>query len=660
MLLNAGNMTVELDEDTGLVSVIRLKDDPHGMNWVIERGEWGRFFGFRTVAVERETNGLTLRAIAEQGATLTVTRALREGIYTERYVIENPSDEAFCLNGDDHGILFPFNCLFGRRAHIHETTCVAHVRPGGNDTWLYAIRQNGERPYLTVRATEGCFDAYSIENDTDYAPLGADYRGAILLHPKACEIKKNDNLSLQFEYSFAEERPELVGSGAQGIRLSADRYSVEAGETVTFFVSLEGEGTLEVDGGCYAVKTGEVSHTFSSAGEYRVTLTAGDKTAFADILVLRPFEEILFARADFIVDKQQVKKEGDALDGAFLIYDPEKDSTYYNLFADHNACRERISMGVVLLLAVMREEKKMWREALLRHRAFVEREVFHTETGEVCNGIGYENKNNRPYNYPWLALYYYLWYRWTGELACLLYAGRIMVARYEVMAAKGYIQESPCTEYYAILTALKKEGETALYDALREKFIAHADAILDNGRVDFSEEVNCGNGFSAMKVTLLSQAYELTGDEKYLSPVQALLESGNAFRAFPPDFHVYANPVRYWDGFWFGKAKTYGDTMPQWLCAMAGEAELCLARLLDPAYLPGARENLLSGLCLYHTDGFAHSCYYPARRMRAFSATGKEARPMTPHQTVYGRCYDGWANDQDWILWYASRLYENF
>ena len=658
MLLEARDMTLELDETTGTLSAIRQKKDPYGMNWVLTGEAWGAFYGFETIGVEKHDDGVTVRAVADTGVMLTVMRAVIDGVYRERYEIKNGSEGDFFLSRDTHGILFPFNCLFGRRAGVHETTCVAHVRPGGNDTWLYAIRQNGDKPYLVIRATEGSFDAYSIENNTDHAPLGADYRGAILLHPAACVIPKNDNITLQFEYSFEDERPELALDGAQGIRLLADKCSVEKGETVIFRMALEDEGVLEIDGERLAVKAGDISHTFREAGEYRVTLTAGGKTAFADVLVLRPFEEILFARADFIAEKQQYKKEGEALDGALLIYDPEKDATYYNLFADHNACRERVSMGVVLLLASMRREKAAWREALLRHRAFVEREFFHTETGEVCNGIGYENKNNRPYNYPWLALYYFLWYKWTGERTCLTYAGRIMLARYAVLDAKGYLQESPCTEFYAILTALEKEGETALYDGLRERFLAHADAILANGRVGASEEVNCGSGFSTMKVTLLSQAYQLTGEKKYLAPVPALLAGGDAFRAFPSDFHTRTNPVRYWDGFWFGKAKTYGDTMPQWLCAMAGEAELALSRLVDPAYAPLAKENLLSGLCLYRADGFAHSCYYPAYRMRAYSATGKESRPMTPHGTVYGLCYDGWANDQDWVLWYASKLYE--
>lgn len=656
MLLRGKNMTVELNEETGLVSAIRLADDPYGMNWVLDGGEWGRVLGFRTMAVETAADGLTLRAETQTGVRLTVTRTVREETYTERYVIENASDEDFFLDPDTYGILFPFACLYGRRPNLHDVTCVAHVWPGRNDTWLYAVRQNGETPYLTVRATAGDFDAYSLEYDTDRAALGADYRGAIVLHPTARKIKKNDKLSLQFSVSFEDKRPELTENGAQGIRLSADRYTLFRGETATFTPICEGTGVLTVDGARYEVKGGRVSHTFERAGEYLATLTADGKTAVARLFVSPPFEDVLFTRADFIAEKQQVRKEGDPLDGALLIYDPETDGTYYSLFADHNACRERVSMGVTIFLAVMRREKPLWRDALLRHRAFVEREFFHTETGVVCNGIGYENKNDRPYNYPWLALYYYLWYRWTGEKRCLVYAGRIMNARYKVMRAKGYIQESPCTEYYLILTALEKEGETALYRALRENFLAHAEGILQKNE-GFSEEVSCGNGFSSMKVTLLCDAYRLTGDPKYLAPVSSLLDRGDAFRAYQPDFHLYGNPVRYWDGFWFGKTRTYGDTQPQWLCAMAGEAELLLSRLTEPSRLSDAEANLRSGLCLYREDGFAHSCYYPARRMRAFSATGKNARPTTPHQTVYGACYDGWANDQDWVLWYASKLF---
>ena len=171
----------------------------------------------------------------------------------------------------------------------------------------------------------------------------------------------------------------------------------------------------------------------------------------------------------------------------------------------------------------------------------------------------------------------------------------------------------------------------------------------------YSEEVSYTQAQFALKVISLCQAFQLSGDRRYLELLPVFLRSVEAFGGEQPDFHCFGQGVRYWDLYWFGKMKTYGDTMPQWLSSCTGEMFLLCGEVLnDPALTAFGRSILRNALCVYAPDGFASAGFLMPYRIRIFNSKQGEEKPFFPLGTVYGRRYDDWANDQDWTLCFAA------
>ena len=82
------------------------------------------------------------------------------------------------------------------------------------------------------------------------------------------------------------------------------------------------------------------------------------------------------------------KKEGSALDGAYLIYDSEEDALYYSHKADHNGGRERLAMGIIMAQYLKRHpEDAKCMESLNAYERYVYRELYDENTGVVYNDI---------------------------------------------------------------------------------------------------------------------------------------------------------------------------------------------------------------------------------------------------------------------------------
>ena len=224
-------------------------------------------------------------------------------------------------------------------------------------------------------------------------------------------------------------------------------------------------------------------------------------------------------------------------------------------------------MGLVVCRALQQKHSGLLMDSLKRNRSFIEREVFDTETGMVYNEICKGNGWLRIFNFPWIAVYYLEWYNLTGEKQCLVYAARALLKYYELDGKK---QDSQCIEAVRTLEALKKEGLSELYSALFDAFIAHAEAMIERSGICKSEEVVWVNELANNVCCYLSQAYILTGDERYLNESKIHREKSAVFYAQQPDFHQNCVAVRYWDSYWFGKLKTYGDVFPHYWSALTG------------------------------------------------------------------------------------------
>ena len=664
MHLESPNIIVQLDSANGNTTGIYNPYDPFCMNWILSNTRWGITEDFDFLSVDIQQNGIcTVWENNEKQLKLTVMKKIHENRYQESYCLSNLSDQNILINRDSFGLCFPYDCVFENKKDILNTSCITHVWCGGDVTWLYSSKPIGMPPSLICYCTKGSFSDYSLHYNISRVRSGCNYRGDIVLHPTEQNLSSGESLLFQLEYLFAEQTPDIAPVGTYcDMRLSAERYSAFIHEKINCsFESVQDLTGLEilVNGKYtdYSVTGNRAVWTISSdqAEEIKVCARLDGKQTWMHLNILEPLPDILQKRAAFIVQKQQYHNPGSTLDGAYLIYDRADDTLVYSdSFGDHNACRERLSYGTIVTLALQYHYNPVMMESLIKHRAFVEREVFDVENAIVFNETGRNNRAHRAYNYPWMADYYLEWYNLSGEQQCIVNAARIMISYYD--NANGIKQVSPCMRITDICEGLDKENLPALKKELLLKICAHADLIVEQGNYCFSHEVSCTQGLFLGKIDLLCQTYLLTGKEQYRDMAAYFLTKSDSFSARQPDFHVHDIAVRYWDLYWFGKMKIYGDTMPQWLSAWAGQVYTLMYKSgFGDAFRQRAEQNLTNNLCVFQADGFGAASYLMPYKVVQYSSDPNYHNDHITEKTVYGHVYDDYANDQDWALYFAVK-----
>ncbi len=656
MIIETKSLSVCIDEAGSTVSITD-KEDSYGANYILPDMGWGMAAGFVPDRVDMVDDTVTVSSVhAREKLRLTVVKSASDGCYTESYTLTNEGRTDYYVTRENFGLHFPMNHSYQRDCDFWNQRCISHIWCGENCTWIRSQKPSGEGKILWMTLTEGSVADYSILYPASQPIF--QYRGVFVLHPADMVLLPGKSMTLTF--AFACSREEMPTSRLQ---LYADKYTVFPGERMHWYARYAGEMT---DAVVYTDDNVPLTYTstedgimgdisFAALGEKCIRIVVRGESTFLKCQVIRPIEEILCTRAAFIGANQQHSQPDSSLDGAYLIYDRETEKQYYSSrFGDSNACRERLSMGVVVACALQEKFDADLFASLQKHRAFIEREVFDTETATVYNEVGRNNDWERLYNYPWVSVYYYEWYRLTGEKQCLYYAAAILLRYYTVL--NGAKQESVCMETYRILEALDREGESDLYSRLKDVFLHHGDAILARAGNTISQEVTCANGMVSAMVEYLSQAYLLTGAEKYRCGASQIYPRAAVFLGNQPDYHLYQTAVRYWDGYWFGKMKTYGDTFPQWLSVLSGLMYYWYGKAFGTDTSHMVTENLKGSLCLFAENGFASSCYlYPCRvEMEPNNRyTSSQGYVSGIH---IGKRYDAWANDQDWALYYAWTL----
>jgi hypothetical protein len=661
-------ISVLFDKQTGYTKGIYDPRDDFAMNWILENSDWGAVEGFAVREVEETANGIIVRGVNKaEHLQLVVEKSVTEGKYVERYQITNIGASEFFLTRDNFGIHFPYNCTFEGKEHLHDTSCVAHVWCGGDVAWMYAARPNGKKPFLVCQVRQGSFSDYSLHYDVSRAKIGVNYRGGIVLHPTDCEISAGESAEFVLEFSFSADTPDVAQLKDPGtMRVSSKRYSVFTGESVECrFECADDWDRIEVlcnDQKLTYKKEGRsATWQFCSdvPGDYQITVRLGEKKTWMKLHVLEPLSAILQKRAAFITEKQQYHKKGSTLDGAYLIYDRSTQRMFYNAyFGDHNACAERLSMGVIVARALQQRYDEKMMESLKKHREFIEREIFDKETGRVSDGIRLNARGHRVYNYTWISTYYLEWYRLTGDVECLKHAANILFYFYENLNGAQF-DGSLCMKPVDICHYLEKEGLAEWKKRLASNIVKQAELILANGLACCNPEVKSGTTHQTIngKIYYLCQAYLLCGEEKYLAPIDSFLEATNAFRAFQPDFHINGMPLRYWDLYWFAKFKSYGDSMPHWISVLTGEVYELLYQLgRGEKYHEMAVNIVKNNLCVYMGDGFASEGYLFPYKVVQYSSDPNYSNPYMPPKITYGHAYDDYANDQDWALYFATRI----
>ena len=662
------NISVVFDTITGYTKGIYNPQDSFAMNWVLDHSQWGAVDNFDVYDVTETPEGIIVQGVnASENLQLMVEKSVSKEKYTEKYRITNTGDSEFFMTRDNFGIHFPYNCTFENKEFLHDNSCVTHVWCGGNAAWMYATKPNGNKPSLVCQVTQGSFSDYSLHYDVSRAAIGVNYRGDIVLHPTDCEISAGESNEYVLEFSFSEETPDVAPLKHPGaMRVSSNKYSVFTGEPAECrFECTDDWDSIEVlceDQKLAYKKEGNAAvwQFYSDIpGDYRIVVRLGKKETWMNLHVLEPLSTILQKRARFITEKQQYHKEGSVLDGAYLIYDRSTKRQFYNAyFGDHNACAERLSMGVIVARALQEQYDEKMMDSLNKHKAFIEREIFDKKTGRVSDGIHLDARGQRVYNYTWISTYYLEWYRLTKNVEDLKNAANILFYFYEILNGAKF-DGALCMEPVDICTCLEKEGLTEWKQRLVRNIEKQAECILANGLTCCNPEVKSGTTHQTIngKIFYLCQAYLLTGKEEYLAPIDSFLKATSAFRAFQPDFHINEMPLRYWDLYWFGKSKSYGDSMPHWISIITGEVNELLYQLGRGHRHHETAVNIVkNNLCVYMEDGFASEGYLYPYRVVQYSSDPNYFNPNMPPKVTYGHAYDNYANDQDWALYYATRI----
>lgn len=627
-----------IKEDTeGKLVFLGSKGDPSEMNWVEGNRKWGTVNCPDTLKVQMK------RSLLENGR-------LRE-----RYQFTNITEFPVFIKETDIGIYTTFHDNYEAAEECLERRCHTHIFCGKEASYVQALRMGGRPPHLGLQLLKGGIDGYSVERNEE---MRSDDRGDFILHPSFSMMEAGETVEIVWELFWFEDQEDFEKKLLEKedfLFIHAANFTFLPGEEMAFEVDTH-SGVREADIciECRGQKvpfrlqksekgtTVKVSGSGQEEGEYRFHICIGEKKTYACLFRCTDIDEMSRRRCRFIVQKQQFFKAGSHLDGAYLIYDKEEDGIYYSHLDDHNGGRERVGMGALLALYLQGHEDEEAYESLMKYREYVYRELYDTDSGVVYNDICRNNDWNRLYNYPWMAVLQMELFKLTGERNYLLDAFRVMQEYYRQGGQEFYAIGIPMTE---LLSELEKEGLAKERELLENQFLKHADVILRNGIHYPAFEVSYEQSIVAPAVSILLQAEQLTDKGIYLEEAKRQIAIMELFQGRQPDYRQFANAIRHWDGYWFGKNRIYGDTYPHYWSMLSGVAYAQMYAVTgDIAYRQKASASFRGCFNLFMKDGFA-SCamVFPKK------VNGKRAR-----------CYDPWANDQDWALYYALKNREIF
>lgn len=642
---------IEFDEATGGISSLVLNDDETGMNWVIEKRIWGlvrcdNYNGFwgdyesriqktELVSFKQSDNGA--ESLYSNGRLeVTVKRSFTaEGALSERYTFKNISEVDLFLEQDNCSITFPFSDKYTYAADCLVNRCNTHIWCGHNTAYINALKMGPSPSNIGVVLTEGACDSYSM------AEFGSNIRGVFYMNLPHRELLKGEQFSVAFETfecASSDDFYDKIKQYNSYVGISAKHFTVFENEEIEFDVITNAAGDIcaALDGERVEVTGAKVRCKPSKTGAHRVWVKAGDVKTYADFYVSPAFDKLLKKRLDFIVENQQYRRKGSNLDGAFLIYDNTEGHVIFDDNAgDHNACNERIGMALLLAKYLQDNDNSRYKKSLMRYVDFLYREFFDPNTGRVYGSVGKRGDRIRLYDSAWVAMLLAELYLLTGDNKYLKDIVPLLEFYYANGGGKFYPNAFSVKKIYDAFAASDLADETA---RVHKMFARHVENMIKTGTDYPKHEVNFEQTIVSPAATFLSEWAALTGEEKYKKEAKKHIEILRLFNGRQPSFRFCEIPIRYWDDFWFGKSRLYGDTMPHyWSCLSAhsfadyynisGEAE----------YLSAAEECMRNCLCLFFDDGKA-SCAY----MSAYSYGGKS-----------GNFYDEWANDQDFALYFA-------
>lgn len=622
--------------ENGQIAALRSPEDVFEMNWTRGAKAWGSIRS----SYELETE---------------VFRSwTRDGTLIETYVFRNPTEFDIFTMGTELGIYTPFPDYYADADTCMKQCCNTHIWCGKGSSYIMALRMGGRAPHLGMVLREGELKGYSVErmaSTNGRLEELSNHRGDFILHPENMHLRPGESCTLSWELFWFRDKedfrerllktPGFLLPEADSYILTGDphiSFSVPAGEKEEqeLCVFCKGEEIPVAFDGSRA----RIVHEAEGCGEYTFEIRSKENTARASFRVMPGLMDMAERRCRFIAENQQYQNEKSCLNGAYLLYDTEEKQVYYEHLNDHNGGRERVGMGILMAHYLKLCPDAALEKSLDAYVAYVLRELFDTETGEVFNDAPRCRDYIRLYNYPWMSRFFLELYNLKKEARFLEYYMKSVRFFYKEGGAHFYAIGMPMYESVTVFRNLGREQEA---EELLELYRKQGEFILACGRNYPPHEVNYEQSIVAPAAIYMCELYKLTKEERYKEEGLEQLKVLDMFQGFQPDYHMNEVAIRHWDGFWFGKRRCLGDTFPHYWSALSGYAYSQSEELDESGYFKEKADKTLKGvLSLFHEDG---------------SASCAMVYPMSVNG-VRAEFYDAWANDQDWGLYFALKYGE--
>lgn len=619
-------------DEQGCITSLRNKSDVNEMNWAEGEIPWG------TVKLPKEIEIEKRRRITESGEL------------EERYIFKNNTQFPIYFKETDLGIYLSLPDSYVDSDECMRRHCHTHIWCGKEVSWLKALRMSGIGPHLGMILRKGSLESYSIKRNEQKS---SNDRGSFLIHPAVEVLQAGEAYEICWEWFWFEQ-----AEAFESILLEKDNFFVTDMEQCTYFIGekatfqLKGKGSLssvsvlcreskdvsyrsEEKEGMFIVS---VEMSIETVGEHQVDIIINGRNTRVILFGSMPLEQLVEARCRFITQYQQ--EERGILKGAYLIYDKETKKRYYSHLDDHNGGRERLAMGTLIALWLQQKEDKQLANSLEQYTDYVYRELFDTNTGDVFNDAGRNLDWDRLYNYPWMSTFFMEIYKWKHEKTYLVDSYKALKRYYEKEGKAFYAIGIQAIELIKLLEIEELYDEE---NEIKKFFLEHAECIKKTGLHFPKSEVNYEQSIVAPAVSILLQAYQITEQREFLEAAHDMMKVLRLFNGNQPDYHLFENAIRHWDGYWFGKRRCFGDTFPHYWSVLNA---VCFASYSQyeqqTEYLKYTKASLRGCLNLFDEKGAA-SCamVYPT------SVNDRKAH-----------YYDPWANDQDWALYYAWKMRE--
>lgn len=650
---------IEIDKNTGNVTHISNNEDPYNMNWCAADKQWGRVRKINWDACANDCAGefgelegkkaeFVSAEIFEDKAVskfvskeleVTVTRYFAEnGNFVENFCCKNISGTVITLNRDTFGIELPFNDMQESADECMIRHCNTHIWCGHNIAWINALKMGASEINLGLYLKKGALDCYEIDGC-----IGRN-RGIFIVDPESILLKDGEEYQIEWELFWHTGTNDFLNKlkNYKGyIGVEAEHFTVFENEQINFTVTADELPTVtlnnkpikvEADGNVY-----KIEYKPTSMGEHKFMIKAGSKSTWAVFMVKMNFKDLLEKRIHFIVRNQQCRDEESPLYGAFLIYDNEYDAVYFDNFnPDHNACRERMNIPLLLMKYLQIKDDKEVREAIDLYIEFVFREFYDENTGEIFNTIGKKRDQIRLYNAPGVITLFTEMYFVTHDKKYLEHILKMAEHYYGIGGKKCYANGFTFSK---VMKAFYMGGSEDEIRKMLNCFDMHTENVISIG-------VSYPPHEAIYEQTIVTPAVQYISDmgvlknstERYAEEVKNHIECLERFSGMQPDYRLYEIAVRYWDDYWFGKAHLKGDTLPHHLSVLTARAYTAYAKLSgNKEYIKKAENCIRDCMCLIKDDGRGSAAYvYPYR------VNGKR-----------GELFDSWSNDQDLVLYDA-------